>query len=142
MRLLKTESDPRHVCGVTLLVLLVEILVAGSILAQEPSTLRGRILSKSSLPLSEAEVRIVGDSISAVTDSTGRFHLGQLEPGLTVVQVRRIGYNAQYLQVHAHSRRGPHYGHHAGPRGVRSSGDRSDCQRGQADRVRLDDEVR
>lgn len=50
--------------------------------------------------------RIFGASISAVstpltagTDSTGRFRLAPLEPGLAFLRIRKVGYLAEYLPI-------------------------------------------
>ena len=59
--------------------------------------LRGRVVSRTEAPLGGAEVRILGDSVSATTDSAGRFVLRQVPLGARTVLVRRIGFQPQYL---------------------------------------------
>jgi hypothetical protein len=62
-----------------------------------PAQLRGSVATPTGVPVSGAEITVIGDSLSALTDSTGRFVLGGIPPGTHVVRVRRIGYRAQYL---------------------------------------------
>ena len=44
------------------------------------------------LPLSEAQVRVIGAQATAVSDARGRYALGDLPSGTQVLEVRRLGY--------------------------------------------------
>jgi hypothetical protein len=54
-------------------------------------------MTRSEVPISDAEIAVVGDSVSALSDSDGGFVLRGIPPGQHVIRVRRIGYLAQYL---------------------------------------------
>lgn len=62
-----------------------------------PAEIRGRVMTPMEVPLSGAEIAVVGDSLSAISDSGGRFVLRGIPPGQHVIRIRRIGYLAQYL---------------------------------------------
>jgi hypothetical protein len=65
--------------------------------------IRGLVRTPSEVPVPGAEVSVLGDSLSALTDSDGRFVLKGVPPGVHVVRVRRIGYRAQYLAATLHA---------------------------------------
>lgn len=50
-------------------------------------------------PVAGVQITALGTSITALTDSAGRFRLVGLAPGLTVLRVLRIGYKGQYLRT-------------------------------------------
>ena len=54
-------------------------------------------MTRTEVPLSGAEIAVIGDSLSALSDSDGSFVLRGIPPGQHVIRVRRIGYLAQYL---------------------------------------------
>ncbi|MGQ0703541.1 MAG: carboxypeptidase-like regulatory domain-containing protein [Gemmatimonadales bacterium] len=67
--------------------------------AQPPARtqLRGTVATPTGKPVWAAEVSILGDSLTTLTDSAGRFVLREIPPGTHVVRVRRIGFRPQYL---------------------------------------------
>jgi len=69
--------------------------------AQEPrlATLQGRVISRAGMPIAEAEVTLTGTDATVLTDSSGRFLLRGITPGLVVLRVRRIGFKGQFLRV-------------------------------------------
>lgn len=74
-------------------------LAAGPALGQQSARgeIRGLVMTPSEVPLSGSEIVVVGDSLSVISDSGGRFVLRGIPPGQHVIRVRRIGYLAQYL---------------------------------------------
>lgn len=60
--------------------------------------LRGRVTSRTDVPLPGVELTVLRDSISVTTDADGRFVL-RTRPGDLVIRVRRIGYLPQYLSA-------------------------------------------
>ena len=63
--------------------------------AQGPAVLRGRVLVDSTeLPLVGATVVLPGQALTATTDSTGRFRLAGIAPGIHDIIVRQIGFTA------------------------------------------------
>jgi hypothetical protein len=63
-----------------------------------PATISGVVASRG-IPVAEVEITVLGTALTVLTDSTGRFRLTGLAPGLTVLRVRRIGYKGQYLRT-------------------------------------------
>lgn len=68
------------------------------------TTLTGRVVDVGGSGLVRARVSIVGDSSVALTDSTGRFSLGNLRPGTRMLSVRRLGFAPVEMPVALHSR--------------------------------------
>jgi len=81
------------------LLFLLAGLFTTTLSAQNPGTaqVRGRVTARSETPISAAEITLLGTGRSVLTDSAGRFQLQDLAPGRHVIQVRRIGFQAQYL---------------------------------------------
>jgi hypothetical protein len=66
----------------------------GSLLAQQPAILTGRVVDAVSRePIPSAEVR-VGDEYRFTTEE-GRFRTGPIQPGKVVLAVKAVGYSAQ-----------------------------------------------
>jgi hypothetical protein len=69
---------------------------AGADSAPAPLTgsaaVRGVVRGVGGLPLADAQVRVLGAAGAVVSDSRGRFALGDLPSGTQVLEVRRIGY--------------------------------------------------
>jgi hypothetical protein len=63
------------------------------------AAIRGRVITQNEVPLPDVELTALGTTRTITTDAEGRFHLRGLDPGLTVLRVRRIGYKGQYLEV-------------------------------------------
>ena len=76
-------------------VILTELLAPGYVAAQGRAGVRGRLVNRNTqLPITEATVT-VGDSAFSInlrTDREGRFAWGSLQPGLTSIRARAIGY--------------------------------------------------
>jgi hypothetical protein len=71
----------------------IALLATAAFPLRAQSILRGRVLrDRDSLPIAHAEVRIASVRIAAITDSAGRFTLGDIPAGAYIVQMRRIGY--------------------------------------------------
>ena len=93
--------SPRRVVAAVGLVVL-GLAAPRDIAAQQspqPAAILGRVLTQAAGPLSQTEVGIVGTPFAIFTDSLGRFHLRGLDPGSAVLRVRRIGFEAQFIQV-------------------------------------------
>jgi hypothetical protein len=56
------------------------------------ASVAGVVRGVGGLPLSDAQVRLLGATAVSVTDARGRFSLGDLPSGTQVLEVRRIGY--------------------------------------------------
>lgn len=67
--------------------------------SQPRAELRGHVISRSDAPIAGAEVLILRDSLSASTDSAGRFSVRLVSPGEHLIRVRRIGFQPQYLSA-------------------------------------------
>lgn len=61
--------------------------------------IRGRVVTRTEAPLPGAEITVLDDSLSVVSDSGGRFVLRAVPPGEHVIRVRRIGFGPQYFAV-------------------------------------------
>ncbi|MGQ0702089.1 MAG: carboxypeptidase regulatory-like domain-containing protein [Gemmatimonadales bacterium] len=59
--------------------------------------IRGRVVSRTQVPLPGAEIAVLRDSLSVGTDSGGRFVLQGIPPGEHVIRIRRIGFLPQYF---------------------------------------------
>jgi len=79
----------------------VSIGAAGQLPAQASETvaIRGRVISQEGVGLSSVEVAALGTPFAVSTDSAGWFHLRGLQPGLSVLRVRRIGFKGQHIEV-------------------------------------------
>ncbi|HUG28277.1 MAG TPA: SusC/RagA family TonB-linked outer membrane protein, partial [Gemmatimonadales bacterium] len=77
---------------------LVILGVPGTALAQQASVY-GRVTDAATgAPVVDARVQVVGTQLSAVTDPTGNYRLTGVQPGLRIIQVRRVGYRAVDLE--------------------------------------------
>ena len=82
---------PRFV--LPLLVAFVTLAITASAHAQQPSHLRGIVVSADSgTPIAGAEVALLGLDQQVVTGANGRFDFGPMEAGSYIVQARLVGY--------------------------------------------------
>lgn len=90
------SARPRLLCLVFAFTLALLVPAARG---QKPASgeIRGRVITRSEVPIPGAEVMVLGDSLSALTDSGGRFVLRGVSPGEHVIRVRRVGFRAEYL---------------------------------------------
>lgn len=63
------------------------------------ATLQGQVISRAGNPIPETEVTLTGTNTTVLSDSSGRFRLLGITPGLVIVRVRRIGFRGQFLRV-------------------------------------------
>ncbi len=77
---------------VLLVVLLALLLVPGSLAAQRPGEVLGRVVDGSGEPVAGATVRVRETGREAESDAAGSFALRGLEPGALVLEVRSLGF--------------------------------------------------
>ena len=65
------------------------------------STLVGSVVDVDGAPLFGATVEEAASSTRTMTDSTGRFRLQGVQPGLSFVRVRKVGYLPEYFSLTA-----------------------------------------
>lgn len=72
----------------------------GTAASQATATVTGTVTDiGSGAPVVDARVQIAGTLLSSVTDIRGQFRITGVRPGPVTVQVRRVGYRAQDLEV-------------------------------------------
>ncbi len=70
----------------------------GAALAQQASVF-GRVTDAATgAAVVDARVQVLGTQLSAVTDPTGNYRITGIQPGLRIIQVRRVGYRAVDLE--------------------------------------------
>ena len=70
---------------------LLSLVITGSLAAQQPVELRGRVLSEAMEPVADAEICVPGLRRTAISDGQGRFALA-VPSGKVELRVERIGY--------------------------------------------------
>jgi hypothetical protein len=63
------------------------------------SVLSGVVIDSAGRAVFGATVQAISTAISTVSDSSGRFRLQSLSPGLTFIRVRKIGYLSEYFPL-------------------------------------------
>jgi hypothetical protein len=81
------------------LLLAVLSAVVGASEADAQSTLRGRIVRTGDLPVSGAEVAVVGTDQRVFSDSAGAYVLADIASGWQVLLVRKVGFTARHDTV-------------------------------------------
>ncbi len=80
------------------LILGLALVTPGALAAQ--ATLRGRVVhDSSSRPIAGVAVTIEGKKRTAITDDSGRYVLGDLKPGRSVVSFGAVGFRPVRMQV-------------------------------------------
>jgi vitamin B12 transporter len=80
------------------------LLLAGLILtllakAQTPTPITGKVVNSKDQPVGYATVAIIGANISAVTDTSGNFHLLFAGKGKKIVHVSSVGYKSKDIEI-------------------------------------------
>lgn len=73
--------------------------VAAGETAPRAGVLVGAVSDSLGAPIPSAQVSLDGDSVSARTDTAGRFRLARVQPGTQTVEVRRVGLERARLAV-------------------------------------------
>jgi TonB-linked SusC/RagA family outer membrane protein len=94
----------KHLRNLLLPVLALALAWPGTVWAQQPATIVGRVVSDAGAPLASAVVQVEGMSVFSVTGGDGRFTLlvpaGRIGTGATVtVAAQLIGYRARTTEV-------------------------------------------
>jgi Carboxypeptidase regulatory-like domain/TonB-dependent Receptor Plug Domain len=63
------------------------------------SVLSGRVVDSAGRAVFGATVQAISTPLSTSSDSSGRFRLSSLSPGLTFIRVRKIGYLSEYFPL-------------------------------------------
>ena len=75
------------------LIPLLGVLLAGEIAAQAPATVGGVLVGRDSrVGIEGVRIAVLGTSLITTSDSSGRFFLAGVPPGVRVVQARAIGF--------------------------------------------------
>jgi hypothetical protein len=83
--------------------LILVVITAGRILAQDSGMLAGTVSSSEKRPLPHARISVVGTSLAALADTDGTFHISAPPLGAQSVEVRLLGYEAMLIPVRIES---------------------------------------